>query len=456
MNMFKSKSDVSEDDDSKDFIEYLKEAQETDLSDLERTGCVSQGRDMRNNHVIIMIPSLGLNKIERPEAIFRKMLLLFLLKTHEMVGTSYSVVYAHTAIDLINQYPLIYKFYSILPRSYKKNLKKMYIVHPNIGIRAFFEFARIFLSHKFYNKLCLLENVIDFQRIIYPTQLPLPLKFLRREDEERDIRYRGPLPSVRQSYNNNMGTMEILYYCAEFLKETNGIQSPGIFRVPGDEGEISLAKSRLQFGYSAKDPENSWVALSENRRYIVIGDLNALYVGNSGQNSPIGTAPLPSPPSSSSTASVAAPSATAAAVVSSTSGTTSGSNSAHTSLNVRQVLRQAESVATGTATSIPTSAENSPQKPSHGLPHTNSSGGNNSSMYNFAATGEEQTSTTASDIAYSIVILSNTYTVAELFKLSIRELPEPLVPEDLTKDLLQFTRAYGVCPIVRLCWMCLP
>ncbi len=44
----------------------------------------------------------------------------------------------------------------------------------------------------------------------------------------------------------------------------------------------------------------------------------------------------------------------------------------------------------------------------------------------------------------SLVILNNMYTVAELFKLSIRELSDPLVPEDVTQDLLTLTRVYGV------------
>ena len=119
--------------DDKDFSKYLIEANETDLTEIERSGCVLSGRDLRNIHVIIMIPSLAFNRIDKPELLFRRMLLYFIKKSNEIVGEPYSIVYAHTSIDLINQYPLIYKFYSILPKSYKKNLQKMYIIHPNLG-----------------------------------------------------------------------------------------------------------------------------------------------------------------------------------------------------------------------------------------------------------------------------------------------------------------------------------
>lgn len=138
-----------------------------------------------------MIPGLGLKVNEKPEVTFRLMLLLFIRKAHEIVGSAYAVVYAHTSIDFINQYPLIYKFYSILPHSYKKNLQRMYILHPNTGIKMFFEFARVFLSKKFYSKLVLLDSILDFQRIIPPTRLSFPLKFYRREDEDNGFKYCG-------------------------------------------------------------------------------------------------------------------------------------------------------------------------------------------------------------------------------------------------------------------------
>ena len=180
------------DADAKDFNTHLNEARAADLSDLERTGCVTRGRDERNQHVIVLITHLGLAHGERPEVAFRRMLLLFIRRANEIVGAPYSVVYAHTGFDIMNQYPLIYKFYSILPRAYKKNLLKMHVLHPNMGIRMFFEFSRVFLSKKFYNKLCLYETILEFQKAIPPTQLALPHKFLRKEDEDRGLKYCGP------------------------------------------------------------------------------------------------------------------------------------------------------------------------------------------------------------------------------------------------------------------------
>jgi hypothetical protein len=109
--------------DAKDFYAYLREAQSTDLSDIERTGCVVVGNDMKNNPVIVLIPVLGVNAGEKLDVSYRKMLLLFIRKASDIVGKAYSVLYAHTNVDIMNQYPLIYKFYAVLPRAYKKNLQ---------------------------------------------------------------------------------------------------------------------------------------------------------------------------------------------------------------------------------------------------------------------------------------------------------------------------------------------
>lgn len=264
-----------EDNESKDFYSYLKEAQQTDLSDVERTGCVSSGKDLKSNPVIVLIPMLGMHTGEKIEASFRRMLLLFIRKANDLVETNYSVLYAHTNVDIINQYPLIYKFYSVLPRAYKKNLQKMYVIHPNMGIKMFFEFSRVFLSHKFYSKLVLLESILDFQKLIPPTQLSLPLKFLRKEDELRGLKFFDKMASLKYSFDPAIGTTKLIHICATFLKNHGALQSKGLFRVAGDAGEVNLAKVRLQYANLNGDYTDR-IMLSERQDYILIGDVSHL------------------------------------------------------------------------------------------------------------------------------------------------------------------------------------
>lgn len=261
--------------DAKDFYVYLKEAQTTDLTDIERTGCISAGRDLKGHPVIVLIPVLGTSSGEKIDVSFRKMLLLFIKKAHDIVGSNYAVVYAHTNVDIINQYPLIYKFYSVLPREFKKNLTKMYVIHPNVALKMFFEFARVFLSHKFYSKLVLLDSILEFQKFVPPTQLMLPLRFLRKEDEIRGLKFYDKMASLKHSFDPSLGTTKSMHICAKFIKANEGFRQKGIFRVAGDAGDINLVKVRLQYAYQHGDFTER-IMLSENHDYILIGDLEGL------------------------------------------------------------------------------------------------------------------------------------------------------------------------------------
>lgn len=261
--------------DAKDFYVYLKEAQATDLTDIERTGCISAGRDLKGNPVIVLIPVLGVTPGDKVEVSYRKMLLLFIRKAHEIVGSNYAVVYAHTNVDIINQYPLIYKFYSVLPREFKKNLTKMYVIHPNVGLKMFFEFARVFLSHKFYSKLVLLDSILEFQRLIPPMQLMLPLRFLRKEDEIRGLKFYDRMASLKLSFDPSIGTTRSMHVCATFLKLNGGLQTKGLFRIAGDAGDINLVKIRLQYAHQNGDYTER-IMLSENKDYILVGNMDGL------------------------------------------------------------------------------------------------------------------------------------------------------------------------------------
>ncbi len=422
------------DDDDKDFRTYLQEAHETDLSEIERTGCVSEGKDFKNNHVIVMIPGLGLNKQERPETMFRKMLLLFLRKTHELVGTAYSIVYAHTNIDIINQYPLIYKFYSILPRSYKKNLQKMYVIHPNVGIRMFFEFARVFLSHKFYNKLCLLESILDFQRIIPPTQLYLPLKFLRKEDEEFEYKYCGNMASLLKSFDPQLGTIGVLDCCTIFLKENNGLTTSGLFRVPGDENELNLAKVRLQYAYSSMARENMTGGVHVSNTS-----------GSSTTTASIGSTSSTSSSTSrrgvsmrlgrSNTTSISSSSSSASTHVGTTSA--GGDENAYVPSSYSRIVlsENNRSVIIGDLNVL---YSNMPAPASNINERTHDSWKNsNANIVDPSANGIP-----SPEIPLTVVTINNVHSIAQIFKMVIRDLPEPLISTDCYNDLVKVTRQF--------------
>lgn len=376
----------SDDTDAKDFNDHLKEARETDLSDIERTGCVTWGRDLKKNLVILMMPSLGFKTHEKQDVVFRRMLLLFIRTANDMVNEAYTIVYAHVSIDLMNQYPLIYKFYSILPRSYKKNLQKMYIVHPNYGIKMFFEFARVFLSKKFYQKLVLFDSIYEFQKIIPPTALPLPLKFMKKEDDDRGLKYCGVLAPLTDSYIPELGTTPILSVCSQFIRSRGGVMHAGIFRVPGDEAELNLCKVRLQYAAQGSDR----IFLSENKDLLLVGDIDNI-----------------------------------------------------TSINSKHAAGHSSSSSSGSG---PNSKKESTSKRGSTL-----STSSNASSNSQANSNENAAALLPPEAPTSIITINNINTVAQIFKMSIRDLPESLIPYDTYRAMVDMTRRYEVSFLVFLC-----
>lgn len=361
--------------DNKDFNEHLLEAQQADLHDLERSGCVKLGKDNNNENIIIFIPRLGFKtNNEKSELMLKLMLLLFVRSVNEIVNDNYSIVYGHTNMDILNHYPLIYKFYAILPRKYKKNLQKMYIIHTNYTIRMFFEFARVFLSNKFYSKLVLLDNILDFQKIIPPTILLLPMRFLKREDDEKNIKYYGNFASLIDSFDPSIGTTRVMFVCITFIKHNNGLKREGIFRIPGDDVALSLARTRLQYAYNYSLLSNSnsnnnsasmeRIDITKKKNAILIGDVELI----SNKPSRVQSMIIPKKEHRKSF-----------------------------SYNQQQKL-----------------------------------------------SAKDTSAILSEDTPTSIVLISDIDTVAQILKVSIRDLPEPLIPFDTYEEMMQLTRSCEV------------
>ena len=249
MSLFTKKAASGEDGEGGDdgvYAAQLRLANETDLSIVENSGCVSQGVNENGQPVIIFIPSIGFGYRDKSEELLRQMLLLLIKSADTVVTQSYSIVYSHASINWLNQQPIVYEYYKMLPRKYKKNLVHIYVMHPQVGIRMFFEFARVFLSAKFYNKLQFVDTVSDFQKIIPPTLVRLPNSFLAVEDEDRGLKASGVVIPLSLDFESALGTTTLMARCVTYLRDNGGLQRKGLFRVAGDETLLSLVRIRLQ------------------------------------------------------------------------------------------------------------------------------------------------------------------------------------------------------------------
>lgn len=249
---FKSDSSLTAEEKETRYQNILDEAMETDMADLERSGCVGVGADNNNQPVLMFIPKLGFARTDKSDATLRRMLLLFIKTADSIVKQPYSICYAHTSLSILSQQPIVYRYYKMLPRAYKKNLQKLYVLQPTQIIRLFFEMGvRWFISEKFYRKLNFVDSIADYQSFVSPILCQLPHALIKSEDDEIGLKGSGFVAPLELSFDPELSTTRLIHKCCEYLR-MYGLQRKGIFRVSGDEVALTLVKTRVQaLGYAA-------------------------------------------------------------------------------------------------------------------------------------------------------------------------------------------------------------
>jgi hypothetical protein len=138
--------------------------------------------------------------------------LLFIKIANEIIDHPFSVVYAHSSNSWLNKEPIIYQYFKLLPKKYKDNIQKIYILYPQMGVKMFFEFQRMFISQSFYNKIEFVENIIEFQKAILPIHLMLPVSLIKFEDEDRGFKPSGTVVPLVLDFDITLG-ISFLYGC---------------------------------------------------------------------------------------------------------------------------------------------------------------------------------------------------------------------------------------------------
>lgn len=275
---------INEDMSSISSLEYtslLEEAKQLNFSDLENSHCIQIIEDYytsststpsstpsssgRNNYpIILFIPELALNKTQSMTIQLKRLVLYYLKVTHKVSLTSYILIYAHTNLSILSQNTLIQQFHKTLPITIRKNLKKLYLLHPTFLIKLFYDTAaKWFLSQKFYRKLSFYDTIRDFQISSNLPSIIFPSTFIKNEDLTLGYKPMEFLPSLTESFDTSLGTTKLLFLCINYLRQINGIRSKGLFRLAGDRILEELVKTRL-----CHIPKN-W------EEYVIIGDYNS-------------------------------------------------------------------------------------------------------------------------------------------------------------------------------------
>lgn len=94
----------------------------------------------------------------------------------EYVQNDYVLIYFHQGLkdESKPSIQFLWNAYKELDRSYKKNLKMLYVVHPTIFIRFVWNFFKPFISEKFKNKLVYVSSIEQLKPLIKMKTIKLP------------------------------------------------------------------------------------------------------------------------------------------------------------------------------------------------------------------------------------------------------------------------------------------
>lgn len=92
------------------------------------------------------------------------------------VQNDYSIVYFHQGLKEDNKPDItfLWNAYKDLDRSFRKNLKQLFVVHPTWWIRGIWMFFRPFISVKFRNKLIYISTLAELRQSLGMDNLNVP------------------------------------------------------------------------------------------------------------------------------------------------------------------------------------------------------------------------------------------------------------------------------------------
>lgn len=92
------------------------------------------------------------------------------------VHDDYVIVYFHQGLNEANKPSIqfLWNSYKELDRNFRKNLKRLYVVHPTWTIRVIWNLVKRFISDKFKNKLLYVSSLEQLGQELGQYNLKLP------------------------------------------------------------------------------------------------------------------------------------------------------------------------------------------------------------------------------------------------------------------------------------------
>ena len=128
-------------------------------------------------------------------------------------------------------FSILKKCYDEFDRNYKKNIKKLYIVHPSKAMMTIYALFKRYISKKFEQKLRPVKNLQELQSVVNLELMHIP-KSIKSYDLDRNL-WSEFGKDLQQVSMNSQSVPYLVEQCITFLRTNGYTEKQGIFRVSG-------------------------------------------------------------------------------------------------------------------------------------------------------------------------------------------------------------------------------
>ncbi|KAH7885497.1 hypothetical protein F5I97DRAFT_1886063 [Phlebopus sp. FC_14] len=155
------------------------------------------------------------------------------------VESDYTVVFFAAGGRYAPSWNWVWKAYRSLSRKYRKNLKRLYIVHPSFFSKMLFSLAGAVISPKFFRKIVYISTLSELARHVPLTQIDIP-PAVYQENSKHEKQVEMPIP-IRASvfgvpleelmgYDGEKGSVpRVVKDSIQYIRES-GLDKDGLFR----------------------------------------------------------------------------------------------------------------------------------------------------------------------------------------------------------------------------------
>ncbi|KAF9026899.1 hypothetical protein BDP27DRAFT_1337162 [Rhodocollybia butyracea] len=211
-----------------------------------------QGRELVQQTMAKLIFQAGVDYETRPMVVinasalpdpreinYDSLLSQILLYLNLYVESDYTVVFLAAGGKHSPGWNWVWKAYRSLSRKYRKNLKRLYVVHPTFFSKMLFSLAGAIISPKFFRKITYLNTLSELACHVPLTQIDIP-PAVYEENLKHEKRITLPLPTASitfgvplediMGYDGEKGGIpRIVKDAIQYLRDT-GLEELGLFR----------------------------------------------------------------------------------------------------------------------------------------------------------------------------------------------------------------------------------